>query len=154
MKNIIRTFNLIDRFSKFTLNIKIYEEFEEFLSKVQTSLERNFVQVPLRLFQGGKSKQSDTKITFYDTKYSSNKTKMTNVRIKKSRYYMVSRSLVLNKILQKHMGNRSKNTKKDTLRPKDKEFVETKEQKWQREGKSKRGFWCGIVYIQQQVGLV
>ena len=48
---------------------------------------------------------------------------------------MVSRSLVLNKILQKHMGNRSKNTKKihqyrilkDTLRPKDKEFVETKE---------------------------
>ena len=41
MKNIIRTFNLIDRFSKFTLNIKIYEEFEEFLSKIQTSLERN-----------------------------------------------------------------------------------------------------------------
>ena len=60
------------------------------------------------------------------------------------------------------MGNRSKNTKKihkyrilkDTLRPKDKEFVETKEQKWQREGKSNRGFWCGIVNIQQQVGLV
>ena len=28
---------------------------------------------------------------------------------------MVSRSLVLNKILQKHMGNRSKNTKKRYL---------------------------------------
>ena len=51
---------------------------------------------------------------------------MTNVRIKKSRYYMVSRSLVLNKILQKHMGNRSKNTKKDTLRPTDEEFVKKK----------------------------
>ena len=39
---------------------------------------------------------------------------------------MVSRSLVLNKILQKHMGNRSKNTKKDTLRPADEEFVKKK----------------------------
>ena len=50
MKDIIRTFNPTVRFSKFTLNIKIYEEFEKFLSKVQTSLERNFVQVPIRLF--------------------------------------------------------------------------------------------------------
>ena len=56
---------------------------------------------------------------------------------------MVSRSLVLNKLLQKHTGNRSKNTKKDTqiqnikdtLRPEDEEFVKTKEQKWQRKGK-------------------
>ena len=30
----IRTCNLIVRFSKFTLNIKIYEEFEEFFSKL------------------------------------------------------------------------------------------------------------------------
>ena len=68
---------------------------------------------------------------------------------------MVSRSLVLNKLLQKHTGNRSKNTKKDTqiqnikdtLRPEDEEFVKTKEQKWQRKGKLNRGFWCSAVYI-------
>ena len=42
MKNIITTCNLMVRFSKFTLNIKIYEEFVKFLSKL-TSLERNFV---------------------------------------------------------------------------------------------------------------
>ena len=136
MKDIIRTFNPTVIFSKFTLNIKIYKEFEGILSKVQTDFERNFVQVPLRLFQGEKSKQSDTKITLYGTKYSSNKTKMSKMRLKKSRYFggihylqlsfsiysvyknsrikMVSRSLFLNKILQKHMGNRSKNTKKDT----------------------------------------
>ena len=41
IKNIIRTYNLTVRFSKFTLNIEIYEEFIESL---QTSLERNFVQ--------------------------------------------------------------------------------------------------------------
>ena len=34
MKNIIRTFNLTVTFSKFTLNIEIYEEFVEFLSKL------------------------------------------------------------------------------------------------------------------------
>ena len=42
MKNIIRTYNLTVKFLKFTLNIEIYEEFVEFLSKL-TSLERNFV---------------------------------------------------------------------------------------------------------------
>ena len=31
-------------------------------------------------FRGKKSKLSDTKITFYSTKYSSNKTNMSNVR--------------------------------------------------------------------------
>ena len=50
MKDIIRIFNPTVLFSKFTLNIKIYEEFEGILFKVQTSFERNFVQVPLRLF--------------------------------------------------------------------------------------------------------
>ena len=34
MKNIIRTCNLKARFSKFTLNIEIYKEFVEFLSKL------------------------------------------------------------------------------------------------------------------------
>ena len=34
MKDIIRTFNPTIRFSKFKLNIKIYEEFEGFLSKL------------------------------------------------------------------------------------------------------------------------
>ena len=34
MKKIIRTCNLTVRFSKFTLNIEIYEEFIEFLSKL------------------------------------------------------------------------------------------------------------------------
>ena len=34
MKNIIRIYNLTVRFSKFTLNIEIYEEFVEFLSKL------------------------------------------------------------------------------------------------------------------------
>ena len=34
MKNIVRTCNLTVRFSKFTLNIEIYEEFVEFLSKL------------------------------------------------------------------------------------------------------------------------
>ena len=34
MKNIIRTCNLSVRFSKFTFNIEIYEEFVEFLSKL------------------------------------------------------------------------------------------------------------------------
>ena len=34
MKNIIRTCNTTIRFSKFTLNIKIYEEFVKFLSKL------------------------------------------------------------------------------------------------------------------------
>ena len=136
MKDVIRTFNSTVIFSKFTLNIKIYKEFEGILSKVQTDFERNFVQVPLRLFWGEKSKQSATKITLYGTKYSSNKTMMSKMRLKKLRYFggihylqlsfsiysvyknsrikMVSRSLFLNKILQKHMGNRSKNTKKDT----------------------------------------
>jgi len=33
MKEIIRTCNLTIRFSKFTLNIKIYKEFEGFLSR-------------------------------------------------------------------------------------------------------------------------
>ena len=33
MKNIIKTYNLTVKFSKFILNIKIYEEFVEFLSK-------------------------------------------------------------------------------------------------------------------------
>ena len=42
MKNIIRTCNLMVRFSKFTFNIEIYEEFMESL---QTNLERNFVQI-------------------------------------------------------------------------------------------------------------
>ena len=42
IKNIIRTYNLTIRFSKFTLNIEIYEEFIESL---QTNLERNFVQI-------------------------------------------------------------------------------------------------------------
>ena len=68
---------------------------------------------------------------------------------------MVSRSLVLNKLLQKHTGNRSKNTKKDTqiqnikdyLRPEVEEFIKTKEQKRQRKGKLNRGFWCSAVYI-------
>ena len=32
MKNIIRTCNLTVRFSKFTLNIEIYEEFVQFLT--------------------------------------------------------------------------------------------------------------------------
>ena len=50
MKDIIRAFNPTVIFSKFTLNIKIYKEFEGILSKVQTDFERNFVQVPLRLF--------------------------------------------------------------------------------------------------------
>ena len=69
---------------------------------------------------------------------------------------MVSRSLVLNKILQKHNGNRSKNMKKDTqiqnikdyLRPEVEEFIKTKEQKRQRKGKLNRGFWCGAVSIE------
>ena len=39
MKDIIRTCNPTVKFSKFTLNIKIYEKFKEFLSK----LEKNFV---------------------------------------------------------------------------------------------------------------
>ena len=34
MKNIIRICNLTVRFSKFTLNIEIYEEFIKFLSKL------------------------------------------------------------------------------------------------------------------------
>ena len=34
MKNIVRSCNLTVRFSKFTLNIEIYEEFVEFLSKL------------------------------------------------------------------------------------------------------------------------
>ena len=34
MKNIIRIYNLTVRFSKFILNIEIYEEFVEFLSKL------------------------------------------------------------------------------------------------------------------------
>ena len=34
MKDIIKTFNPTVRFSKFTLNIKIYKEFEEFLFKL------------------------------------------------------------------------------------------------------------------------
>ena len=34
MKDIIRTYNLTVRFSNFTLNIKIYDKFEEFLSKL------------------------------------------------------------------------------------------------------------------------
>ena len=33
-KDIIKTFNPTVRFSKFTLNIKIYKEFEGFLSKL------------------------------------------------------------------------------------------------------------------------
>ena len=33
-KNIIRTYNLMVRFSKFTLNIEIYEKFVEFLFKL------------------------------------------------------------------------------------------------------------------------
>ena len=36
MKDIIITCNLIVRFSKFTLNKKIYERFEEFLAKLET----------------------------------------------------------------------------------------------------------------------
>ena len=92
-------------------------------------------QIPLRLLGVEKrSKYSDAKITFYETKYSSNKTKMSNMRIKKIKILwwpitfsflltftpsiktlesnMVSRSLGLNKILNKHMGNESKNMKK------------------------------------------
>ena len=38
MKNTIRTYNPIVKFLKFTLNIKIYEEFEEFLSKLGEKL--------------------------------------------------------------------------------------------------------------------
>ena len=34
MKNIIRICNIMVRFSKFILNIKIYEKFVEFLSKL------------------------------------------------------------------------------------------------------------------------
>ena len=34
MKDIIRTFNPTVRFSNFTLNIKIYDKFEGFLSKL------------------------------------------------------------------------------------------------------------------------
>ena len=34
MKNIIKTYNLTVRFSNFTLNIKIYEKIEKFLSKL------------------------------------------------------------------------------------------------------------------------
>ena len=34
MKNIIKTYNLTVRFSKFTLNIEIYEKFIEFLFKL------------------------------------------------------------------------------------------------------------------------
>ena len=34
MKNIIRIYNLTVRFSKFILNIEIYEEFVEFLSEL------------------------------------------------------------------------------------------------------------------------
>ena len=34
MKNIIKTYNLIVRFSKFTLNIEIYEKFVKFLFKL------------------------------------------------------------------------------------------------------------------------
>ena len=34
MKNIIRTCNLTVKFSKFTLNIEMHEEFVEFLSKL------------------------------------------------------------------------------------------------------------------------
>ena len=50
MKDIIRAFNPTVIFSKFTLNILIYEKFEGILSKFQTSFKRNFVQVSLRLF--------------------------------------------------------------------------------------------------------
>ena len=35
MKNIIRTYNLTVRFSKFTFNIKIYKKFVEFLNKLE-----------------------------------------------------------------------------------------------------------------------
>ena len=34
IKDTIKTFNLTVRFSKFTLNIKIYKKFEEFLFKI------------------------------------------------------------------------------------------------------------------------
>ena len=34
MKNIIKTCNLMDRFSKFTFNMEIYEKFVEFFSKL------------------------------------------------------------------------------------------------------------------------
>ena len=40
MKDIIRIFNSIVKFSKFILNIKIYEEFKRFISKL---VWRNFV---------------------------------------------------------------------------------------------------------------
>ena len=99
-------------------------------------------QIPLRLLGVEKrSKYSDAKITFYETKYSSNKTKMSNMRIKKIKILwwpitfsflltftpsiktlesnMVSRSLGLNKILNKHMGNESKNMKKKKKKKKD-----------------------------------
>ena len=36
---------------------------------------------------------------------------------------------------------------KNTLRLEDKGFVEIKEQKWHRDDKLHKGFWCGDVYI-------
>ena len=41
MKNIIKTYNLTVRFSKFTLNIEIYEKFCRV--SLQTNLEKNFI---------------------------------------------------------------------------------------------------------------
>ena len=43
MKEIIRTCNLTVRFSKFKLNIKIYEKFKGFLSKLFDCEDRSFI---------------------------------------------------------------------------------------------------------------
>ena len=66
MKNIITTCNLMVRFSKFTLNIKIYEEFVEFLSKLiwRETLFLNNLSVHLNLDPFGMSMVSDDKMVF------------------------------------------------------------------------------------------
>ena len=68
----------------FLSSLNFYEKLNNKIQQLNGKKKKK--KVPPRLFQGGGgSKQSDTKIN--STKYSSNKTKMSNMRIKILRFF-------------------------------------------------------------------